>query len=134
MICCNNENKDNINCIENFIYPPEYYEDPDKCLAIYNNKCYSKFPKGTCLTPKDTNLIYCIRTQLYMTIFNNICFTNFEEFEYNIKNISDNNIFIFPSPNITIKAYSTYMEIDEKTSNYSYIKLGECENILKRSL
>ena len=66
-----------------------------------------------------------------MTVFNDICFTNFEEIENNIKNISDNDIFIIPSENIMIKAYTKYSEIDEKNSNYSYIELGECEDNLK---
>ena len=131
MICCTKENEDDINCIENIVYPPEYYQNPDKCPAIYNNKCYSECPKGTCLTQKDINLIYCVKIQSFMTIFNDICFTNFDEIEYNIKSISDNNLFIIPSPNITIKAYSTDTKIDQKNSNYSYIELGECENTLK---
>ena len=131
MICCTGENEDDINCLEKIVYPPEYYQDPDKCLAIYNNKCYSRCPEYTCITPKDINLIYCIKTQPYMTVINNICFTNFDEIEFNIKNISDNDLYIMPSQNITIKAYSTESEIDEINSNYSYIELGECENILK---
>ena len=30
MIFCTKENEDYINCIENIIYPPEYYENPEK--------------------------------------------------------------------------------------------------------
>ena len=131
MICCTNENEDDINCIEKILYPQEYYENPDKCLAVYNNKCYLECPEGTCLTPKDANLIFCVKTQAFMTVFNHICFTDFNEIELNIKSISDKDLYIMPSQNITIKAYSTESEIDEINSNYSYVKLGECEYTLK---
>ena len=131
MICCNEENRDDINCFEDIIYPLEYYENSDKCLAVYQGKCYEKCPEGTCLTQRDINLIYCIQKQGYMTVINNICFTNFNEIEKNIKNISDNDLYILPSPNIMIKAYTKFSEIDEINSNFSYIELGECENELK---
>ena len=132
MICCTSENINDENCIQNIVYPPEYYSNPDKCLAVYNNTCYSICPEGTCLTQKDINLVYCIKTQPYMTVFNNICFSNFESIELNVKNISDNNLYIIPSPKITIKAYSTEMKINEMTSNFSYIELGECETALRQ--
>ena len=131
MVCCTRENEDDENCIEKIIYPPEYYKNPDKCLAVYNNTCYSRCPEGICLTQKDINLVYCIRIREYMTVFNDICFLNFDAIELNVKNISDNDIYIMPSPNITIKAYSTETEINEINSNYSYIVLGECEAALK---
>ena len=130
MICCTNENEDDINCIENIIYPKEYYENPEKFLAVYNNTCYLRCPEGTCLTQKDINLVFCIKTKSNMKVFNDICFINFEKIEENIKNISDNNLFIKTSPNIIIKAYSK--KNDEINSNFSYIELGECENILKQ--
>jgi len=125
MICCSNES-DNINCI---IYPPEYYEDPDKCLAVYNNTCYSSCPEGTCLTPNDINLVYCINIRENMTVFNNICISNFQKYIDNIKNMSDNDLYIYISSNILIKAYIN----ENKTiySNYSYIYLDSCENSLK---
>ena len=132
MICCTSENANDENCIENIVYPPEYYRNPDKCLAVDNNTCYSICPEGTCLTQKDINLVFCVKTQPYMTVFNNICFSNFESIELNVKNISDNNLFIIPSPNITIKAYSTEIKINEITSNFSYIELGECETELRQ--
>ena len=91
MICFSNES-DNINCI---IYPPEYYEDRDKFLAVYNNTCYSSCPKGICLTPNDINLVYCINIKLDIKIFNNICFPNFQKYIDDIKNISDNDLYIY---------------------------------------
>ena len=130
-IDCNKiENEDNINCIEKIEYPPEYYENPDKCLAVYNNTCYSKCPERTCLTQRDPNLIYCVNLRTYMTVFNDICFLNFEEIEYNVKNISDNNLYIIPSPNIVIKAYTKDIEINETNNNFSIVYLGNCENKL----
>ena len=125
------ENEDNIKCVENIIYPPEYYKDPDKCPSVYNNSCYSKCPLGTCLTQRDNNLVYCVKAKSYMTIINNICFTNIQEIVNNIKNISDNNLYIIPSPNILIKAYTKFIDINDININYTTIYLGECENKLK---
>jgi hypothetical protein len=130
MICCNDENKEDINCLENIIYPPEYYENPDKCLAVYNNTCYSKCPEGTCLTQKDINLVYCVEIKSYMTVINNICFINFENISSNIKYISDNDLFIFTSPRVMIKGYTKYITIDIN-KNYSIVYLNECEDLLK---
>ena len=125
---CIGENEDNINCI---IYPPEYYEDSDKCLAVYNNTCYSRCPEGTCLTPNDINLIYCIKIRLDMEVFNDICISNFQKYIDDIKNMSDNDLYIYISSNILIKAY---INEDKKiNSNYSYIYLGSCEILLKEN-
>ena len=132
LIDCNLlENDNNIICEEKIEYPPEYYKNPDKCLAVYNKNCYSKCPEGTCLTQKDNNLVYCVKIKSYMTIFNDICFIKFEKIVDNIKNISDNNLFIFPSPNIMIKAYTKDIKIDDINTNFTIIYLGECENLLK---
>ena len=130
MICCNDENKEDINCLENIVYPPEYYENPDKCLAVYNNTCYSKCPEGTCLTQKDINLVYCVEIKSYMTVINNICFINFENISSNIKYISDNDLYIFTSPKILIKGYTKSIDIDVN-KNYSIVYLNECEETLK---
>ena len=130
MVCCNDENKENINCLENIIYPPEYYENPDKCLAVYNNTCYSNCPEGTCLTQKDINLVYCVEIKPYMTVINDICFNNFENISNYIKYISDNDLYIFTSPKVMIKGYTKYIEVDIN-KNYSIVYLNECEDLLK---
>ena len=56
-ICCE-ESKGN--CPPNIIYPKEYYDDPENCLAIYNNKCYLSCPEGTKLDENDKNSLICI--------------------------------------------------------------------------
>jgi len=130
MVCCNDENKDDINCIENIVYPPEYYENPDKCLAVYNNTCYSKCPEGTCLTQKDINLVYCVKIKSYITVINDICFNNFKNISNYIKYIADNDLYIYTSPIILIKGYTKYIEVDIN-KNYSIVYLNECEDLLK---
>ena len=130
IVCCTDENKEDINCLEDIVYPPEYYENPDNCLAVYNNTCYSKCPEGTCLTQKDINLVYCVEIKSYMTVINNICFINFENISSNIKYISDNDLFIFTSPRVMIKGYTKYITIDIN-KNYSIVYLNECEDLLK---
>ena len=130
MICCNDENKDNINCLENIAYPPEYYENPDNCLAVYNKTCYSKCPEGTCLTQKDINLVYCVEIKSYMTVINNICFINFQNITNYIKYISDNDLYIFTSPKVMIKGYTKFIKVDIN-KNYSIVYLNECEESLK---
>ena len=128
MVCCISE--DDINCMEKIEYPPEYYENPDNCPFVYNNTCTYSCPEDACLTLNDPNLIFCINTKSYMTVINGLCFTNFEDIIYNLKNISDNNLYIYPIPSIMIKVYTTNTIIDQKTSNFSYLELGNCENLL----
>ena len=67
IICCDEDiegdckNNDSTNSnINNNMYPEEYYENPNACLAIYNNKCYLSCPEGTKLEENNINSIICI--------------------------------------------------------------------------
>ena len=114
------------------IYPDEYYENPDNCPAVFENECYLKCPNNTCLTPNDTNLVYCIPTKENYFVFNDICFENFYEIINNLKNISDKEEIISISPNISIIVYTrqTANNYMNKYQNLSIIYLNECEGIL----
>ena len=115
------------------IYPEEYYINPDKCPAVYENKCYLSCPAGTCLTQQDPNLVFCITQEPNIRVFNNICFENLDLLTNNIKLLSDNNEIISDESGVTIRAYSTKntdYEADDD-ANYSIVFLGECEDKIK---
>ena len=113
--------------------PEEYYKDSDNCLVLYNNKCYSSCPKGTCISQKDTKLMNCITIEKNMTVFNDICFENMDKIITNIKNMSENNEEISTGNGIIIHTYSTNTEniVVPKGKNYSVLYLGECEGLLR---
>jgi len=117
------------------IYPEEYYKEPEKCLVIYNNKCYNTCPENTCLSPGDDELINCIPIDSDVKVYNYFCFKDLNVIAKNIKEMADNNQIISKGSNITINAYSTEksknIEITSET-NYSILYLGHCENLLKR--
>ena len=125
------ESKDLFNEIE-IVYPDEYYKDPNNCITVYNNKCYSHCPDGTCLTPNDTNLVYCIPIETGVIVFNDICFANLDKIILNLKNISENNHTISISPGISINVYTkeTASSYSSEHSNLSAIYLNECEPLL----
>ena len=114
------------------IYPEKYYQDPDNCLAVYENECYLKCPENTCLTLDDENLIYCIQIQPDYYVFNDICFTNFDDIINNLKNISDSDQTISFSQGIFISVYTsqTTNKFLAMNSNLSAIFLNECEKLL----
>ena len=114
--------------------PEEYYKDSNICLVLYNNKCYSSCPKGTCISQNDSKLMNCITIEKNMTVFNDICFENMDKIITNIKNMSENNEEISTANGIIIHTYSTKSENIEipKEKNYSIIYLGECEQLLKK--
>ena len=113
--------------------PEEYYKDSDNCLVLYNNKCYSSCPKGTCISQKDSELMNCIKIEKNMTVFNDICFENMDKIITNIKNMSENNEEISTGNGIIIHTYSTNTEniLVPKEKNYSVLYLGECEGLLR---
>ena len=115
------------------IYPEEYYNNQNNCLAIYQNKCYPHCPDGTCLTQEDDSLISCIPIPSNAKVFNNICFMNLEEITKNIKSMSEKNEIISNSGGITIRGYSTKSDNEDidNNSKYSIIYLGDCEDKLK---
>lgn len=123
----NNENDD-----FEIVYPKEYYDNPDICLAVYNNTCYSRCPTNTCITQRDINLVYCINTQSDMTVFNDICFTNIDEIYNNLKYISENNILYTTSSGIIVGAYNKNSQIDDFNISYTLIYLNRCEDLLKK--
>ena len=129
---CQTCNKDYYKC--DFIEKPaEYYQDPDSCFGIFNNKCYPRCPEGTCLNQDDIELINCIPIEENITVLNYICFRDLEELKNNIKYISEIDEPIMTRPDIIIKGYSTnsiYEKI-QNNANYSIINLGECVNKLK---
>ena len=114
-------------------YPDEYYKNSDNCLVLYNNKCYSSCPKGTCISQKDSKLKNCISKEKNMTVFNDICFENLDKIITNIKNISENNEEISTENGIIIHTYSTSTEniVIPNGKNYSVLYLGECEGVLR---
>ena len=113
------------------IYPEEYYKNPDNCPNVYNNKCVSQCPEGTCITQEDPNLILCVPTTENMKVFNHICFINLEQITKNLKYLSDNKIINTTESGIIIRVYSTKSKDDiENNLNYSILYLGECENLL----
>ena len=114
-------------------FPEEYYKDSDNCLVLYNNKCYSSCPKGTCISQKDSELMNCISIEKNMTVFNDICFENMDKIISNIKNISENNEEISTGNGIIIHTYSTNSEniVIPKEKNYSVLYLGDCEELLR---
>ena len=115
------------------IYPEEYYNNPDNCLAVYENECYMHCPEGTCLTTNDINLVYCVPIESNMFTFNDICFVNFKEIIYNLKNISESgNHTIDIYPGITINIYTNKNALNYSMiySNLSIIFLNECEELL----
>ena len=117
------------------IYPEEYYEKPEKCLAIYNDKCYNNCPENTCLSPGDEDLINCIPIDSNVKVYNYICFKDLDVIAKNIKEMADSNQIISKGSNITINAYSVEkyknIEITSETI-YSILYLGQCENLLRR--
>ena len=125
------ESKDYLNEIE-IVYPDEYYKDPNNCITVYNNECYSHCPEGTCLTPNDINLVYCIPIETGVVVFNDICFINLDKIIFNLKNISENNHTISISPGISINVYTkkTANSFSSTKSNLSTIYLNECETLL----
>ena len=125
------ESKDHFNDIE-IIYPDEYYKDPNNCITVYNNKCYSHCPNGTCLTPYDINLVFCVPIEAGVVVFNDICFMNLDDIIFNLKNISENNHTISISPGISIHVYTTKNDnsYSSTKSNLSIIYLNECEALL----
>ena len=127
-------NSETNNCTDiiNFeiTYPQEYYDNPDTCLAVYNNKCYSTCPENTCLTQQDQNLIYCVDVESYMTVFNDICFTNTEEIIKNLKNLSDSNTLLSSESGINIGVY-TKDSVNNYNSSFTVVSLNECEELLK---
>ena len=114
--------------------PKEYYEDPDSCYGIFNNKCYPRCPEGTCLDPDDIELLNCIPVEANVTVLNYICFKDLESIKQNIKFISEIKDPISNRPDIIIKGYSTksISEEVEPDANYSIVYLNECENLLKQ--
>ena len=125
------ESKDHFNGIE-IIYPEEYYKEPNNCIKVYNNECYSHCPEGTCLTPNDINLVYCVPIETGVVVFNDICFTNLDEIISNLKNMSENNHTFSISPKISINIYTkkTTNSVLSEHSNLSIIYLNECETLL----
>ena len=113
---------------------PEVYKDLDNCLVLYNNKCYSSCPQGTCISQNDSKLMNCIPIEKNVTVFNDICFENMDKIITNIKNLSENNEEISTGKGIIIHTYSTKSENIEiqKEKKYSVIYLGECEQLLKK--
>ena len=118
------------------IYPEEYIKNPDECLVIYNNSCYSHCPDGTCLTEDEKGaLIICIPIGPKVKVFNDICFTGLEEIAKDIKEMAQNDEVITRKSGITIHGYSSNNGNKEDISvevKYSIIYLGECESLIKK--
>ena len=122
------------NICENLTKPKEFYDNPDNCYGIFNNKCYPRCPEGTCLDPDDIELLNCIPVDINTTVLNYICFKDLESIMKNIKFISDMNESINIRPDIIIRGYSTKSVSDklEPQGNHSVVYLDKCENRLKQ--
>ena len=116
----------------NIQYPEEYFLNPDNCLAVYRNECYIECPNGTCITPDDPNLVYCVSIKQNYYIFNGICFADFNEIINNLKNISEINQTISKYPLISISVYTknTLNNLISNYKNLSIIYLNGCEDLL----
>ena len=113
--------------------PKEYYDDPDSCYGIFNNKCYPRCPEDTCIDPEDIELLNCIPVDINVTVLNYICFKDLDTLKNNIKFISELEEPISNRQDIIIRGYSTQSvsEEIEPEANYSVVYLNECENLLK---
>jgi len=118
------------------IYPEEYFKNPDECLVIYDNKCYSHCPEGTCLKEDEKGaLINCIPIGTNVKVFNDICFTGLEEIAKDLKEMAQNDEVITTKSGIVIHGYSSNSGNKEDISveaKYSIIYLGECESLIKK--
>ena len=118
------------------IYPKEYLKNPDDCLVIYNNTCYSHCPDGTCLTEDEKGaLVICIPIEPNVQVFNDICFSGLEEIAKDLKKMAQNDEVITTESGITIHGYSSNSGNNEDISveaKYSIIYLGECESLIKQ--
>ena len=118
------------------IYPEEYFKNPNDCLVIYNNSCYSHCPEGTCLAEDEKGaLINCIPIGPNVKVFNDICFTGLEEIAKDLKEMAQNDEVITTESGITIRGYSTNSGNKDDISveaKYSIIYLGECESLIKK--
>ena len=113
-------------------YPDEYYQNKENCKAIYENKCYSECPDGTCLTQDDPSLLNCIPIDSNVKVFNNICFANFDEVVKNIKSMSENDEIISTESGIIIRGYSTNSDSTASSdAKYSIVDLGDCEGKIR---
>ena len=127
-----------INCIDGD-FCPEKYPFLDKtiknmctnCLVKYKNKCYMKCPENTCIK-QDQNLNQCIEIGDDTKVINEICFDYFHNVTNNIKELSDNNILIKHSPNITAYVYDIEKDINYFVENkLTYINFNDIKDNLK---
>ena len=94
------------------------------CIVKYKNKCYLECPKDTCIK-QDDNLDTCIDIDINTKVINQICFENFQNISSNIKKMSDNNIIINSSPNLTVYGYEIEKDVnyfEENNLTYIYFK------------
>ena len=133
------DEKFKINCIDGD-FCIEKYPFLDKtiknmctnCLVKYKNKCYMKCPENTCIK-QDNNLNQCIDIGDDIKVLNEICFDNFHNVTSNIKELSDNNIIIRQSPNITAYVYDIEKDINYFVENkLTYIYFNDIKEILKK--
>ena len=126
-----------INCIEGD-FCTEKYPFLDKviknmctnCLVKYNNKCYMNCPENTCIR-QDKNLNQCIDIDNDTKVINEICFNNFHNVTNNLKELSDNNIIIKKSQNITAYVYDIDKDFNYFVQNkLTYINFNDIKEIL----
>ena len=126
----------NSNIHKEIIYPEEYFKNPNDCLVIYNNSCYSHCPEGTCLEEDEKGaLINCIPIGPNVKVFNDICFTGLEEIAKDLKEMAQNDEIITTESGIIIRGYSSNSGNKDDISveaKYSIIYLGECESLIKK--
>ena len=109
-------------------------KNSEECKVMYNNKCYSKCPDGTCINQNDPGLKECIIIPPNVKIFNGICFTNMKEITNNLKEMSSNNEVITSESGIILHVYSSSSQTNNEIKvedKYSIINLGECETKIK---
>ena len=129
-----------INCIDGD-FCTEKYPFLDKtiknmctnCLVKYKNKCYMKCPEDTCIK-QDDNLNQCIDIGDDTKVINEICFDDFHNVTSNVKELSDNNIIIKNSPNVTAYVYDIEKDINYFVENkLTYINFNDIKEILTKA-
>ena len=106
------ENTGFITCED--IYPSLFYENPEKCLYIYENDCYMKCPENTCLSTNNKYLVKCVDIKPTMKIYNQICIEGFEEL---IQNLDQEEISPIITPSgVVLSAFSSDSSIKKLIS------------------
>ena len=103
------------------------------CLVKYKNKCYMECPENSCIK-QDNSLKQCIDIGDDTKVINEICYDDFHNVTSNLKELSDNNIIIKNSPNVTAYVYDIEKDINYFVENkLTYINFNDIKEILTKA-